>query len=81
MIEVSFEIGGRQVRPSQIKDSLERAVFEQMRDRLVRQVGDIRDPQTGIRPKLRVKGRSLDDRRIEVEGSPRLIEEVKHRLR
>ena len=81
MIEVSFEIGGRKVRPNQIKDALERAVFEQVRDNLVRQVGNARDPETGARPKLRVTGRSLDNLKIKVEGSPALIEEVERRLR
>lgn len=55
MIEVSFEIGGRKVQPNQIKDALERAMFEKVRDHLVKQVANIRDPETGARPKLRVK--------------------------
>ena len=80
MIEVSFEINGRRVQPNQIKDALERAMFESIRDDLVRRVGSIRDPETGARPKLRVKGRSLKDLSIEIDGSPRLIEEVRKRL-
>jgi hypothetical protein len=80
MIDVSFEIDGRKVRPNQIQDALERAMFEDVRDQLVRKVGNIRDPKTGARPKLRVRGRSLDNLSVEVEGSPELIEEVKRRL-
>jgi hypothetical protein len=41
----------------------------------------VRDPDTGARPKLRMKGRDLQSFEIEVEGSPKLIEEVKRRLR
>lgn len=81
MIEVSFEIGGRKVRPNQVKDALERAMFEKVRDHLVKRVGNVRDPETGASPKLRVKGRKLSDLKIEVVGSPKLIEEVKRRLR
>ncbi|MCB2009564.1 MAG: hypothetical protein KDF64_02970 [Geminicoccaceae bacterium] len=80
MIEVTFEINGRKVRPGEIGDVLKQAMFEEIRDDLVRKVGSIRDPETGERPKLRVKGRNLQNLSIEVEGSPHLIEEVKRRL-
>ena len=80
MIDVSFEIDGRKVRPNQIQNALERAMFEDVRDQLVRKVGNIRDPKTGARPKLRVRGRSLDNLSVEVEGSPELIEEVKRQI-
>jgi hypothetical protein len=77
---ITFEINGQNVRPDQIQDALERAMLQQVRDQLVRKVGSIRDPETGAAPKLRVTGRRLDDLKIEVEGSPALIEEVKRRL-
>lgn len=77
---ITFEINGRKVRPDQMKDALERAMLEQVRDQLVRKVASIRDPETGAAPKLRVTGRRLDDLKIEVEGSPALVEEVKRRL-
>jgi hypothetical protein len=80
MIDISFEINGRKVHPNRIADALERAVFESVRDDLVRKVGSVRDPETGARPKLRVVGWSLKDLSINIEGSPALIEEVKRRL-
>lgn len=80
MIDVTFEINGRKVRPNQIPDALERAMFEDVRDQLVRMVGNIRDPKTGARPKLRVRGRNLENLSVEVEGSAELIEEIKRRL-
>ena len=70
----------RKVHPNRIADALERAVFESVRDDLVRKVGNIRDPETGARPKLRMVGRSMKDLSINIEGSPALIEEVKRRL-
>ena len=81
MMEVSFEINGRKVHPNRIADELEKAVYQQIKDELVRKVGRIRDPKTGKRPKLKVKGRSLDDLTIEVSGSPELIEKVQQKLR
>jgi hypothetical protein len=77
---ITFEFNGRKVRPDQMKDALERAMLERVRDQLVRKVGSVRDPETGAAPKLRVTGRRLDDLKIEVEGSPALIEEVQRRL-
>jgi hypothetical protein len=80
MIEISFEINGRKVNPSQLSNVLERAVVQGVRDKLTSAVGNVRDPKTGEHPRLRVKGRGLDDLSIEVEGSPELIAEVKRRL-
>ncbi|MYA62930.1 MAG: hypothetical protein F4X94_10215 [Dehalococcoidia bacterium] len=80
MIDISFEVNGRKVRPNQIADALERAMFEQVRDQLVRQLHGIRDPKTGALPKLKVKGRNLESLNVEIEGSPELIERVKNRL-
>jgi len=80
MIDISFEINGRKVNPSQLTDVLECAVVQGVRDKLTQAVSDARDPKTGERPKLKVKGRSLDNLSIEVEGSPELIAEVKRRL-
>lgn len=80
MIDITFEVDGRKVHPNRIADALERAVFECVRDDLVRKVGNIRDPETGARPKLRMVGRSMKDLSINIEGSPALIEGLKRRL-
>ena len=40
----------------------------------------IRDPETGERPTVIVKGRSLDALSFEVSGPETLIEEVKRKL-
>ena len=81
MIDVSFEINGRKVRPGQIANELERAMLESVRDEIVRKVGNIRDPKTGERPKIKVKGRSLDKLSFEVTGSEELIQRVTKALR
>lgn len=81
MIEISFEIGGRKVHPNRVADEFEKAIYQHVRDELVRKVGNIRDPKTGARPKLKVKGRNLNDLAIEVIGSPELIAQVRRKLR
>ena len=81
MIDVSFEINGRKVRPGQIANELERAMLESVRDEIVRKVGNIRDPKTGEQPKIKVKGRSLDKLSFEVTGSEELIQRVTKALR
>ena len=43
-------------------------------------MGAIRDPDTGEFPTVVVRGRSLDDLKIHVEGSPEVIALVQQRL-
>lgn len=81
MIDISFEINGRKVRPDQVGDALERAALDSVRNQIIRKVGNLRDPQTGEQPKIKVKGRSLSDLSFEISGSERLIELVKQKLR
>lgn len=80
MINLTFEINGRRVDPNRIGDALERAVFQQVRDSIVKKLRDVRDPDTGKAPQVTVKGRSLDDLKIDVKGSDAVIAEVKRRL-
>ena len=68
MIAVSLAINGRKVRPNQIGDALERAMFEQVRDTLVHQLHGIRDPKTCAPLRIKVKGQNLRNLSIEVEG-------------
>jgi len=80
MIDISFEINGYTVRPNQLGNELEKAALEAVRKDIERMVGNIRDPKTGQRPKIKVKGRSLDNLSFEVSGSEDLIEKVKKKL-
>lgn len=80
MIKVEFKMNGRTVRPNDIANQLERAMFEQIRDGIAEKLRDVRDPETGAEPTITMTGRSLDNLSFEVAGSPALIEEVKRRL-
>lgn len=81
MLDISFEINGRKVNPNQISNVLEKAVVQQLQDKLKREIGTIRDFETGERPRLKVKGNNINNLSIEVEGSPDVIEAVKSRLK
>jgi hypothetical protein len=81
MIDITFEINGRKVDPNRIGDALERALFTQVRTNLAKKIAAVRDPDTGERPRLTVRGHSLRDLTIEVSGSETLIEEVTRRLK
>ena len=80
MIDIQFEVNGKKVRPSQIKNELERALLDGVRNEVARKLRGVHDPETGERPKVTVKGRSLDDLSFEVSGPETLIEEVKKKL-
>ena len=67
MINISFEINGRKVRPDQIGDALERAMLDAIKDEIVQ--------------KITVRGRSLDDMSFEVTGSERLVKLVEEKFR
>ena len=80
MIEITFEINGRKVNPNRIGDAFEAAALETVKKQIVERVGSIRDPRTGERPKIKVKGRDLNNLSFEVTGSEELIQRVKEKL-
>ena len=81
MIDIEFQLNGRKIRSNDIGNQLEKAMFKQVRDNIAEKLRGIRDLESGNHPKVNVKGRSLDNLSFEVFGSPKLIEEVKRRLR
>jgi len=80
MIDISFEINGRKVRPNQVSGELENAMLKQIEQHVRKKVGNIRDPKTGERPKITLHGRSVDDLSVKVSGPEALIEQVKRKL-
>ena len=81
MIDIHFEIGGRQVDPRNMHDVLEAAMLSAVQDGLRKKVGARRCPEHGQNPKLIAKGRSLDNLNFEVAGCcEKVIDEVKRKL-
>lgn len=77
---IRFEINGHPVDPTNIGDALMQAALEDIKRQIQDEVGAICDPNTGEFPTIVVRGDSLDNLRISVEGSPEVIERVKKRL-
>jgi hypothetical protein len=81
MMDISFEINGRRVNPNQMGNALEQALLSSIKDEVTRKVRSICDPVTGERPKIKVKGRSLDNLSFEISGSEDLVAHVRKALR
>ncbi len=82
MIDISFEINGRKVSPRNVGNALESAMLESVQDSIAKAVGSARCPEHGQKPKIKVKGHSLDSLTFEVSGCcDSLIEAVKRKLK
>ena len=77
---IKFIIGGRPVDPKNIGDALMQAALESIKVQIQEKVGTIRDSDTGEFPTVVVRGESLDDLKMSVEGSPEIIALVRERL-
>ena len=77
---IRFSIGGQAVEPENLEDALMAAVLKEMREKLRQQVGSIRDPDTGEFPTVIVRGDSINNLTLHVEGSEKLVALVKEKL-
>ncbi|MBA7469767.1 hypothetical protein ES707_05041 [subsurface metagenome] len=77
---IKFTIDGKPVDPRNIKDAMMASLLEGLREEISAKVGSIRDPETGEFPTIVIRGDSLDDLKILVEGSPALVALVNERL-
>lgn len=69
---IKFVIGGRAVDPKQMQDALMQAVLENVRAHMTERLGAMRDPDTGEFPIVVVRGDSIDQLSVHVEGAPSL---------
>ena len=77
---IRFSIDGRTVEPENLQDALMATVLKGLREKIRQQVGSIRDPDTGEFPTVIVRGDSIDNLTLHVEGSEKLIALVKEKL-
>lgn len=77
---IRFSIDGRTVEPENLQDALMATVLKGLREKIQQQVGSIRDPDTGEFPTVIVRGNSIDNLTLHVEGSEKLITLVKEKL-
>lgn len=80
MLEISFELNGRRIRPDEFGDALEGMVIKQIEERFRTLLGDVRDPQTGEPLRLTLQGSSLDDLEMKIEGTEAAVAEAERRL-
>lgn len=80
MIEISFELDGRPIKPGEFGDALERIVIERIEERFRKLLGDIRDPESGRGLKLKLEGQSLDDLTLRIDGPEAAVAEAERRL-
>lgn len=73
---IYFEVNGRRTDINGIRNSLERAMYEQVKKHIAGRLKGIVDPATGEAPNIVVHGNSLEKLTFKVEGSPELIERV-----
>lgn len=81
MIDIKFQIGGRTVKPRNMKGAIEGAILESVQDSIKKSVGSVRCSEHGSSPKVLVKGRNFDNLSFEVSGCcEALIDKVKKKL-
>lgn len=77
---LKIEINGKPLNPQNLEQALMAEVLEGLEKEVREQLGGIRDPDTGEFPTIVFRGSSLDDMKLEVEGSPKLLALVRERL-
>ncbi len=80
-IPFAFEIGGKQINPSEIKDPHEVAVLQNVVNSIVDRIEDMQCPVHKQPPRFVCRGDSVDDLSLEVLGCcDALVDMVKERL-
>ena len=68
MVDISFQINGRNVTARNFNDEFEKAIFEGIKDSIEKSVRSVRCSTHHQRPKLKVKGKDLNSLSVKVEG-------------
>jgi len=82
MVEVLFEIKGKEVEPEGMKDVLDIIFLEYLRGEVRDCLGSVQCKKHDCKPKVKIKGQSLDNLTYEVSGCcPEFIEEVEGKIK
>jgi hypothetical protein len=73
---IGITLNGKPFTPESFEDTIVQAMADSVREKL----GSIRHPETGEFPTIAITGNSIDELRVEVEGSPELLKLVQQRL-
>lgn len=81
MIEIRFEIGGKEVQPRMLAEALEAAVLSSVKGYITQRLSLATCPTHGAAPSVLCRGTSLKDLSLEISGCcDALIEEAKRAL-
>jgi len=80
MLDIKFEIDGKQVRTNDFQQSLEDMFFKAVADQISSKLSSVRDPETGEFPVVVVRGHNLSNLSFEISGSDSVVNLAKERL-
>lgn len=80
MLDIKFEIDGRQVRAGDLRESLDEMFFKAIADQISSELANVRDPDTGEFPVVVIRGHDVSNLSFEVSGSEKVVALVKERL-
>ena len=68
MVELNFEIGGKEIHLYQIKNENEKATLQKIANELTESLNFVRCPEHNQLPKITIRGETTDDLYFEVKG-------------
>lgn len=74
MIDITFEVNGRRVRPESIGNALEKALIQDIAELIKKKLRRGLSPSECRQIKIKGVGRSLDNLSIQLEGEETVIE-------
>ena len=81
MAEIKFKVGGREVRPNDMKSVLEKAILQNVRDQIASRVGRVTCPEHGKTPQITAEGRDLSSLKFTVQGCcDKVVDVVRRRM-
>lgn len=81
MIDISFELNGKEVNPNNFGNALESIVLDSVSDSIQKSIGSLSCTEHHKKAKILVKGKNLKNLSFEVSGCcDNLMNEVQHRL-
>lgn len=82
MIDITYEINGKKINTTSFGSAIEQATLNQLSEHIKKAVGSVRCPEHHQTPKIKVKGRNLENLSFEVSGCcKQIIEKVTQELK
>lgn len=81
MIDIKFKINGRNLRPNQVGNELERLMLTEVAKQIENRIGRVRCPEHFKHAKVTAQGKSVDKLTFKIEGCcQKLITAVEKKL-